>query len=270
MAELFGFKFERIKDTKSQEKFTVPPADDGTVEIAGGGFFGQVLDVDGRDKSELDLIRRYREISQQPECDSAIEDIVNEGIVSNERDQAVSIVLDRLKYPKSIKDKIRGEFDHILSLLDFDVKGHDIFRRWYVDGRIFYHKVIDKKNPKKGIVEVRYIDPRKIRKVRQVNKNTKPGTSMDLVKSVEDYFIYNEKGLQQGQMNEGIKIADDSITYVPSGLIDMNRGHVLGYLHKAIKPVNQLRMIEDAVVIYRLSRAPERRIFYIDVGNLFK
>ena len=270
MAELFGFKFERIKDTKSQEKFTVPPADDGTVEIAGGGFFGQVLDVDGRDKSELDLIRRYREISQQPECDSAIEDIVNEGIVSNERDQAVSIVLDRLKYPKSIKDKIRNEFDQVLSLLDFDVKGHDIFRRWYVDGRIFYHKVIDKKNPKKGIVEVRYIDPRKIRKVRQVNKNTKPGTSMDLVKSVEDYFIYNEKGLQQGQMNEGIKIADDSITYVPSGLIDMNRGHVLGYLHKAIKPVNQLRMIEDAVVIYRLSRAPERRIFYIDVGNLPK
>ncbi len=270
MAELFGFKFERIKDTKSQEKFTVPPADDGTVEIAGGGFFGQVLDVDGRDKSELDLIRRYREISQQPECDSAIEDIVNEGIVSNERDQAVSIVLDRLKYPKSIKDKIRNEFDHVLSLLDFDVKGHDIFRRWYVDGRIFYHKVIDKKNPKKGIVEVRYIDPRKIRKVRQVNKNTKPGSSIDLVKSVEDYFIYNEKGLQQGQMNEGIKIADDSITYVPSGLIDMNRGHVLGYLHKAIKPVNQLRMIEDAVVIYRLSRAPERRIFYIDVGNLPK
>ena len=270
MAELFGFKFGRATDTKSQEKFTVPPADDGTVEIAGGGFFGQVLDVDGRDKSELDLIRRYREISQQPECDSAIEDIVNEGIVSNERDQAVSIVLDRLKYPKSIKDKIRNEFDQVLSLLDFDVKGHDIFRRWYVDGRIFYHKVIDKKNPKKGIVEVRYIDPRKIRKVRQVNKNTKPGTSMDLVKSVEDYFIYNEKGLQQGQMNEGIRIADDSITYVPSGIIDMNRGHVLGYLHKAIKPVNQLRMIEDAVVIYRLSRAPERRIFYIDVGNLPK
>ena len=270
MAELFGFRFEKIKDTKSQEKFTVPPADDGATEIAGGGFYGQVLDVDGRDKSELDLIRRYREVSQQPECDSAIEDIVNEGIVSNEKDQAVSITLDRLDYPKSIKNKIREEFDHVLSLLDFDVKGHDIFRRWYVDGRIFYHKVIDKKNPKKGIVEVRYIDPRKIRKVRQVNKNTKPGTSMDLVKSVEDYFIYNEKGLQQGQMNEGIRIADDSITYVPSGIIDMNRGHVLGYLHKAIKPVNQLRMIEDAVVIYRLSRAPERRIFYIDVGNLPK
>ena len=188
MAELFGFKFERIKDTKSQEKFTVPPADDGTVEIAGGGFFGQVLDVDGRDKSELDLIRRYREISQQPECDSAIEDIVNEGIVSNERDQAVSLVLDRLEYPETIKRKIRKEFDHVLSLLDFDVKGHDIFRRWYVDGRIFYHKVIDKKNPKQGLVEVRYIDPRKIRKVRQVKKKPKPGTSLDIVQGVRNLF----------------------------------------------------------------------------------
>ena len=270
MAELFGFKFEKIKDTKSQEKFTVPPADDGAVEIAGGGFFGQVLDTDGRERNEVDLIRRYREISQQPECDSAIEDIVNEGIVSNERDQAVAIVLDRLEYTKSIKDKIRKEFDTVLSLLDFDVKGHDIFRRWYIDGRIFYHKVIDKKNPKNGVVEVRYIDPRKIRKVRQVNKDKKPGTSLDIVKGVEDFFLYNDKGLSAGQLNEGIKIADDSITYVPSGLIDQNKGHVLSHLHKAIKPVNQLRMIEDSVVIYRISRAPERRIFYIDVGNLPK
>jgi hypothetical protein len=270
MAELFGFKFERIKDTKSQEKFTVPPADDGAVEIAGGGFFGQVLDVDGRDKSELDLIRRYREIAQQPECDAAVEDIINEGIVANERDQAVSIVLDRLDYTKPIKDRIRREFDTVLSLLDFDTKGHDIFRRWYIDGRIFYHKVIDKKNPKQGVVELRYIDPRKIRKVRTIKKEPKAGSSLEIVKGVEDFFIYNEKGLQQGQMNEGIKIADDSITYVPSGLIDQNRGHVLGHLHKAIKPVNQLRMIEDSVVIYRISRAPERRIFYIDVGNLPK
>ena len=230
MAELFGFKFEKIKDTKSQEKFTVPPADDGAVEVAGGGFFGQVLDTDGRERNEVDLIRRYREISQQPECDSAIEDIVNEGIVSNERDQAVAIVLDRLEYTKSIKDKIRKEFDTVLSLLDFDVKGHDIFRRWYIDGRIFYHKVIDKKNPKNGVVEVRYIDPRKIRKVRQVNKDKKPGTSLDIVKGVEDFFLYNDKGLSAGQLNEGIKIADDSITYVPSGLIDQNKGHVLSHL----------------------------------------
>jgi hypothetical protein len=270
MAELFGFKFERIKDTKSQEKFTAPANDDGTVEIAGGGFFGQVLDTDGRERSEVDLIRRYREISQQPECDSAIEDIVNEGIVSNERDQAVSIVLDRLEYNESIKRKIRAEFDTVLSLLDFDVKGHDIFRRWYIDGRIFYHKVIDKKNPKKGIAEVRYIDPRKIRKVRQINKDVKPGTSLEMIKSVDDFYLYNDKGLNAGALTEGIKIADDSITYVPSGLIDQNKGHILSHLHKAIKPVNQLRMIEDSVVIYRISRAPERRIFYIDVGNLPK
>ena len=270
MAELFGFKFERAKDTKSQEKFTVPPADDGAVEISGGGFFGQVLDTDGRERSEVDLVRRYREISQQPECDSAIDDIVNEAVVSNEKDMAVAIELDRLDYPKSIKNKIRAEFDTIMSLLDFDVKGHDIFRRWYIDGRIFYHKVIDKKNPKKGIVEVRYIDPKKIRKVRQVNKDKKPGSTMDIIKGVEDYFIYNDKGLNAGQISEGVKIADDSITYVPSGLIDQNKGHVLSHLHKAIKPVNQLRMIEDSVVIYRISRAPERRIFYIDVGNLPK
>ena len=270
MAELFGFKFERAKDTKSQEKFTVPANDDGTVEIAGGGFFGQVLDTDGRERSEVDLIRRYREVSQQAECDSAVEDIVNEAIVSNEKDMAVAIELDRLNYPKSIKIKIRAEFDTIMSLLDFDVKGHDIFRRWYVDGRIFYHKVIDKKNPKKGIVEVRYIDPKKIRKVRQVNKETKPGTSLDMVTGVSDFFLYNDKGLNSGAMSEGLKISDDSITYVPSGLIDQNKGTVLSHLQKAIKPVNQLRMIEDSIVIYRISRAPERRIFYIDVGNLPK
>ena len=270
MAELFGFKFERAKDTKSQEKFTVPPADDGAVEISGGGFFGQVLDTDGRERSEVDLIRRYREISQQPECDSAIEDIVNEAIVSNEKDMAVAIELDRLNYTKGIKEKIRKEFAHIMSLLDFDIKGHDIFRRWYVDGRIFYHKVIDKNNPKLGIVEVRYLDPKKIRKVRQISKDKKPGTSLDIVTKVEDYFIYNDKGLNSGAMSEGIRITDDSITYVPSGLIDQNRGSVLSHLQKAIKPVNQLRMIEDSVVIYRISRAPERRIFYIDVGNLPK
>ena len=247
MAELFGFKFERIKDTKGQEKFTAPPVDDGTVEIAGGGFFGQVLDTDSREKAEVDLIRRYREISQQPECDSAIDDIVNEAIVSNEKDQAVSIELDRLNYTKPIKEKIRKEFDNILSLLDFDVKGHDIFRRWYIDGRIFYHKVIDKDNPKKGIVEVRYIDPRKIRKVRETKKTQKG--SFEMIQKVDDYFLYNEKGLNSGALAEGIKIAGDSITYVPSGLIDMNRGHVLGHLHKAIKPVNQLRMIEDSLVI---------------------
>ena len=158
MAELFGFKFERTGNTSSEEKFTEPSSEDGTLEVAGGGFYGQLLDTDGRERTEHDLIRRYRDIAQQPECDSAIEDIINEGIVANERDQAVAIILDRIAYPKKIKDRIREEFDTVLELLDFDTKGHDIFRRWYVDGRLFYHKVIDQKNPKKGIQEVRYIE----------------------------------------------------------------------------------------------------------------
>ena len=271
MAELFGFKFERIRDTKGSEKFTAPSLDDGTVDVAGGGFYGQILDVEGRERTENDLIRRYRDISQQPECDSAIEDIVNEGIVSDERDQSVEIVLDRLPQPKRIKDKIKEEFDNVMRLLDFNVKGHDIFRRWYVDGRLFYHKVIDKSNPRRGIVDLRYIEPRKIRKVREMQKSPKSGSSVDIVKKIEEYYIYNDKGLVvQSGTSQGIKISADSITYCPSGLVDQNKGHVLSYLHKAIKPVNQLRMIEDALVIYRISRAPERRIFYIDVGNLPK
>ena len=274
MAELFGFRFTRIKDEGSKEKFTIPSPDDGSVEVAGGGFFGQILDTDGRERTELDLIRRYRDIAQQPECDSAIEDIVNECIVSDERDQAVSIITDQIPWPAKIKNKIRNEFNEVLGLLDFDVKGHDIFRRWYIDGRLFYHKVIDKKNPKKGIQELRYIDPRKIRKAKEISKEQKPGTSIELIKKVNEYFLYNDKGLQNattgGGINQGIKIAPDSITYVPSGIVDQNKGHILSYLHKAIKPVNQLRMIEDALVIYRISRAPERRIFYIDVGNLPK
>ena len=269
MAELFGFRFERMKDVGG-EKFTLPAPDDGTVEIAGGGFFGQVLDTDGRDRTEQDLVRRYRDIAQQPECDSAIDDIVNEGIVSNEMSQAISIVLDRLPYPSKIKKKITEEFDEILRLLDFDVKGHDIFRRWYVDGRMFYHKVIDKKSPRKGIQELRYIDPSKIKKVREVLREPKDGTSIELIKKVEEYYLYNDKGIASQGTSQGIKIASDSISYCPSGVIDQNKGHVLSYLHKAIKPVNQLRMIEDALVIYRISRAPERRIFYIDVGNLPK
>ena len=246
MAELFGFRFNRIKDDKGSEKFTPPSMDDGSVEVAGGGFFSQVLDTDGRERTEADLIRRYRDIAQQSEVDSAIEDIINEGIVSNERAQAVQIVLDQLNYPNKIKKRIQEEFDSVLRLLDFDTKGHDIFRRWYIDGRLFYHKVIDKKNPKRGIMELRYIDPRKIRKVKEISKEQKTGTSIELIKKVNDYYMYNDKGLQ-----------------VASGTNE-------GYLHKAIKPVNQLRMIEDSVVIYRISRAPERRIFYIDVGNLPK
>ena len=171
MAELFGFKFERIKDSKGAEKITPPTADDGTIDVAGGGFFGQILDTDGRERTEQDLIRRYRDIAQQPECDSAIEDIINEGIVANEKDQAVSLELERLMLPTKIKKRIIEEFDNVLELLNFEQKGHDIFRRWYVDGRIYYHKVIDQKNPKKGIQELRYIEPKKIRKVKEVKKD---------------------------------------------------------------------------------------------------
>ena len=275
MAELFGFRFERAKDQGSEQTFTSPTPDDGTIDVAGGGFFGQVLDTDGRERTDIDLIRRYRDISQQSECDSAIEDIVNEALVSNEADQSVSVILDRLPFPSSIKKKIRAEYDEVLRLLNFDHKGHDIFRRWYIDGRMFYHKVIDTKDPSKGITELRWIDSTKIRKVREVQKEKNVKTGVDMVKKVLEYYLFNEKGLAgagggSSAPNQGLKIAHDSIAYVPSGVIDGNSGRVISYMHKAIKPVNQLRMIEDALVIYRISRAPERRIFYIDVGNLPK
>tara|TARA_R110000772_G_scaffold179467_1_gene290756 strand:+ start:37 stop:1638 length:1602 start_codon:yes stop_codon:yes gene_type:complete len=274
MAELFGFRIERPKKAEgSVPSFTSPTADDGTIDIAGGGFFGQVLDQDGRERTEIDLIRRYREIAQQPECDTAIEDIVNEGIISNEDDVPVQITLDRLPFPEKIKRKIRKEFMEVLRLLHFEAKGHDVFRRWYVDGRIFFHKIIDTKNPKQGIIELRYIDPTKIKKVRQIKKQKDNKSGVDMVEGIEEYFLYNEKGMNSAGMGgsgSGMKIAGDAIAYVPSGSIDGNSGRVLSYLHKAIKPVNQLRMIEDALVIYRISRAPERRIFYIDVGNLPK
>ena len=274
MAELFGFTIQRaIKDRGGEKTFSTPTPDDGTIDVAGGGFFGQILDTDGRERSDIDLIRRYRDIAQQAECDTAVEDIVNEGIVSNQNDQSVEISLDRLHYPDKIKRKIRAEFDEVLRLLHFEQRGHDVFRRWYVDGRVFYHKVIDTKNPRKGITELRYIDPIKIRKVREVKKELDNKTGVEMTEKINEYFIYNEKGLNPagiGSAGQGIRIATDSIAYTPSGLIDGNSGRVLSYLHKAIKPVNQLRMIEDALVIYRISRAPERRIFYIDVGNLPK
>jgi hypothetical protein len=272
MAELFGFRITRANQDGGSDSFTSPVSDDGTLDIvSGGGHYASVLDMDGRDRNEVDLIRRYRDIAQQPECDSAIEDITNEAIVSDERDQSVSIMLDRLDVSPKIKSKIREEFHEILHLLDFNAKGHDIFRRWYVDGRLYYHKIIDPKQPRKGIKEVRYIDPRKIKKARETQKEVNASTGMEMVKKIDDFYLYNDKGWEQNVgTSEGVKITSDSITYCPSGLIDMGKGTVLSYLNKAIKPVNQLRMIEDSLVIYRISRAPERRIFYIDVGNLPK
>tara|TARA_B100001964_G_C14220246_1_gene594929 strand:- start:795 stop:2177 length:1383 start_codon:yes stop_codon:yes gene_type:complete len=228
--------------------------------------------MEGTAKTEQDLIRRYREIALHPECDMAIEDIVNEAIVANELKDAIRLRLDEVPFGKDVRRKIEDEFTEVLRLMNFNTKGHDLFRRWYVDGRIYYHKVIDRESPRKGITELRYIDPRKIKKVREVRKRRPDGPmphGLAIIDEYEEYYLFNEKGIA-GTTSGGIKIAPDTITFVPSGLIDQNKNMVLSYLHKAIKPVNQLRMIEDATVIYRIARAPERRIFKIDVGNLPK
>ena len=273
MAELFGFSITRLKkQADPKQSFTQPQAEDGTQTVAAGGYFGQYLDMEGTAKTEQDLIRRYREIAIHPECDMAIEDIVNEAVVANELKDAVKLRLDTLPFGNEIKRKIEDEFQEVLRLMNFNTKGHDIFRRWYVDGRIYYHKVIDRESPVKGITELRYIDPRKIKKIREVRKRRPDGPmphGLSIVDEYEEYYMFNEKGITN-QTSGGIKIAPDTIAFCPSGLIDQNKNMVLSYLHKAIKPVNQLRMIEDATVIYRIARAPERRIFKIDVGNLPK
>ena len=274
MAELFGFQITRAnqkaKDGGTPQSFTVPTADDGTTTVSAGGYFGSYLDQEGGAKNEEELIRRYREIAIYPEVDTAIDDIVNEAIVADERDQSVSLSLDNLNLSQKIKSKIRDEFDEILKLLQFEEKGHDIFKRWYIDGRVYYHKVINPDQPRLGLTELRYIDPRKIRKVREIKKQRSNKTGVEMTQKVNEWYVYNEKGMTTPNSNMGIKITTDAISYCTSGVIDQNKNVVLSYLHKAIKPVNQLRMIEDAVVIYRIVRAPERRIFYIDVGNLPK
>jgi len=274
MAELFGFSITRLKkQADPKQSFTQPQADDGTQTVAAGGYFGQYLDMEGQAKTEQDLIRRYREIALHPECDMAIEDIVNEAVVANELKDAIRLKIEEIPFGKEVRRKIEDEFKEVLRLMNFNTKGHDIFRRWYVDGRIYYHKVIDRESPRKGITELRYIDPRKIKKIREVRKRRPDGAttpnSLTMVDEFEEYFLFNEKGVTN-TTSGGIKIAPDAVAFVPSGLVDQNKNMVLSYLHKAIKPVNQLRMIEDAAVIYRIARAPERRIFKIDVGNLPK
>ena len=277
MVQLLGFQITRANDDKekpaeAKQAFTVPSPDDGTTTISAGGYYGQYLDMEVTAKNDVDLIKRYREVAQHPECDMAIEDIINEVIVSDERDTSVSLSLDKLQISENIKTKIRDEFEEVMKLLNFDEKGHDIFKRFYIDGRIYFHKVIDPNSPRKGLTELRYIDPRKIKKVREVTKkrDTKGAKGIEIIEKTAEWFVYNEKGMTGANTNAGVKIASDSITYVTSGIIDQTKNMVLGHLHKAIKPVNQLRMIEDAVVIYRIVRAPERRIFYVDVGNLPK
>ena len=287
MAKLFGFS---IEDTEKKSKTIVSPVpennEDGVDNYISSGFYGSYVDIEGQYRTEFDLIRRYREMSLHPECDNAIEDVVNEAIVSDLYDSPIEIELSNLNATDKLKKVIREEFKYIKELLDFDKKSHEIFRNWYVDGRLFYHKVIDLQKPQEGIKELRYIDPMKMRFVRQEKKKDKnligpniPGrdeSKNGIAPEIEEYFVYTPKpayptnNLTGGGGNKGTKIAKDAITYCTSGLVDRNKGNVLSYLHKAIKSLNQLRMIEDSLVIYRLSRAPERRIFYIDVGNLPK
>ena len=276
MSQLFGYSLDRKKGSKSAPSFVRKESDDAAQPIVAGGYFGQYVEMgDAANKaSEADLIGRYREMSLHPECDAAINDVVNEAIAGDLNDHPVDIDLQNLKASQTLRNRIKEEFENVLVLLDFDRKAYDIFRRWYIDGRLFYHKMIDTKNPNAGISELRYIDPRKIKKVVEFDKPKDrlqpidPQTASIVPKSVE-YYIYSPKGLK-GYENNGIKIAPDAISYVHSGQLDMQRNYVLSHLHKAIKALNQLRMIEDSLVIYRLSRAPERRIFYIDVGNLPK
>ena len=272
MAELFGFQITRVKKTEDpKQSFTTTQADDGTQTVAAGGYFGQYLDMEGTAKSEADLIRRYREISLHPECDMAVEDIVNEAVVANELKESVRVDTENLPYGKDIRRRIESEFSDILKLMNFNTKGHDIFRRWYVDGRIYYQKIIDRTSPTLGITELKYIDPRKIKKIREVRKTRPEGAkNLEIVDEFVEYYLFNEKGVSGTTSGGGVKIAPDTISFCPSGLVDQQKNIVMSYLHKAIKPVNQLRMIEDAVVIYRIARAPERRIFKIDVGNLPK
>lgn len=272
--DLFGFEITRKKDKKNLENTQVvaPAADDGSTIIstlgAAAAYYGMTVDLEGVIKNENDLIRRYREVSQYGDCDNAVEEIVNEAIVANSDEKPVEIVLDDVKMSVGIKEKIRVEFDNILKLYKFNSKGHDIFRSWYVDGRLYYHILLDEANPANGILELRYVDPRKIRKIKNIKKG-KNDKGIEVVKSIDEFYIYNDKGINENTA-QGVKLSLDSVIYCPSGLIDANSNSMLGYLHKAIKPVNMLKMVEDALVIYRVSRAPERRIFYIDVGNLPK
>jgi hypothetical protein len=286
MSQLFGFSIKsKAEELKGQSP--IPPNADDAVTTVAGGYFGSYVDIDGVARNEFDLIKRYRDMSMHPEVDSAIDEIVNEAINSSLDDSPVQIELSNLEVGEPIKRKIREEFDYLKRLLSFDTRAHEIFRTWYIDGRLYYHKVMDLSNPKAGITELRFIDPLKIKKVRVQNKDPKFNTvlsanrggvdtamSYDFGEYVE-YYMYNPKGFISSTFDvnnatSGVKIANDAITYVTSGLQDLNKKMVLSFLHKSIKSLNQLRMIEDALVIYRLSRAPERRIFYIDVGNLPK
>jgi len=278
--KLFGFTLGSRdvvqEQPPEQPSFATPndTIDDGAVTITQNAYYGTYVDLEGSVRNELELITRYREMSNHPELEQAIDDIVNEAITHDPTGKTVDIVLDNLKQPESIKKKIIEEFQNIQKMLNFNNLADDLFKRWYIDGRIYFHVVVNEKNPKEGIKELRYIDPRKIRKVREIKKDRDPKTGAQIISSMAEYYVYNDRGtttqMYSAQVSQGLRIAPESIINVNSGLMDAKNTFVISYLHKAIKPLNQLRMIEDAVVIYRISRAPERRIFYIDVGNLPK
>jgi hypothetical protein len=273
---LFGFTIARNKveeDQTVQQSFTPPSNDDGALTITSAAYYGTYVDLDGTAKNDVELISRYREMSMQPEIESAIDDIVGEAICQDDDGKILQIVLDDLKQPDKIKNAIKAEFETVMKLLNYKNMAQDIFRRYYVDGRLFYHIIVDQTKPMEGVKELRYVDPRKLRKIREMKKSKDERTGVEIMKVINEYYLYNDKintGASSNFGPVGVRITTDSIISVVSGLMDSRRAVVLSYLHKAIKPLNQLRMIEDATVIYRISRAPERRIFYIDVGNLPK
>lgn len=267
--KLFGFEIKRAKK-KEEEKTPsiVPPRDDegGSYATASGSHYGQYLNLgDDDSKDNYQLIMKYRGNAMHPEVDAAIEDIINESITGSELKQTLELNLDNVKTTDSIKKSILEEFDDIYSMLNFKELGHDIFRRWYIDGRMYHHLVINEANPKEGIVEIRPIDAAKMRKVKKIKKKKDPATGADIIEKTEEFFIYQEK---PGSSTNGVKMTNDSVSYVTSGLLSEDRKRIISYMHKALKPINQLRMMEDALVIYRLARAPERRVFYVDVGNM--
>ena len=267
--KLFGFEIKRSKK-KEEEKTPsiVPPRDDegGSYATASGSHYGQYLNLgDDDSKDNYQLIMKYRGNAMHPEVDAAIEDIVNESITGSELIHSLELNLDNVKTTDSITKSILEEFDRIYNMLNFKELGHDIFRRWYIDGRIFHHLVVNETNPKEGIIEIRPIDSAKMRKVKKVKKKKDPATGADIIEKTEEFFIFQEK---PGSSSSGVKMTNDSVSYVTSGLLSEDRKRIISYMHKALKPINQLRMMEDALVIYRLSRAPERRVFYVDVGNM--
>lgn len=275
---LFGFEFKRQAPEEVAPSFAPKDVDDGALIVAAGGAYGTYIDLDGTVRTEAELVTKYREMSLQPEIDMAVDEIINEALSIDEED-IVEINLDNVEAPARVKKAIQDEFKNVLQILNFNKQAYEVFRRWYIDGRLYYHVIIDKDSPQDGIRELRYVDPRKIRKVREINRKRVPG-SVDggeavIPKIQNEYFVYNEKGFNYGNKvvgptTAGLKIAKDSIVHVTSGLTDTQGTMVLSYLHKAIKALNQLRTLEDALIIYRLARAPERRIWYIDVGNLPK